>query len=188
VTVQAIDSRVVLTPSDLGTGTYIVSWRVISADSHPISGGSTFSVGAPSTQVVAPPSVDPDHGVQWVAAVAQALTYLGVLGAAGLTAFDLIVLAGRPAPGHARRRRSAGLLMVAGVLGAVLVVPLTALRQSGAAWTALADPGNWSGSPADGPWLSALLIAAGAAVSWWGAWRSGPRGAARGAAAMTTSR
>lgn len=62
-------------------------WRVISADSHPISGGSTFSVGTSSTQVVAAPSVDPDQGVQWVAAGAQALTYLGVLGAAGLTAF-----------------------------------------------------------------------------------------------------
>jgi copper transport protein len=29
-------------------GTYIVSWRVISADTHPVEGAFTFSVGAPS--------------------------------------------------------------------------------------------------------------------------------------------
>jgi copper transport protein len=29
-------------------GTYIVSWRVISADTHPVDGAFTFSVGAPS--------------------------------------------------------------------------------------------------------------------------------------------
>ena len=33
-------------------GTYLVSYRVISADSHPVAGGYTYSVGAPST----PPS------------------------------------------------------------------------------------------------------------------------------------
>ncbi|GAA4682588.1 copper resistance CopC/CopD family protein [Phytohabitans rumicis] len=31
-----------------GNGTYLVSYRVISADSHPVSGGYTYSVGAPS--------------------------------------------------------------------------------------------------------------------------------------------
>ncbi|BCB79631.1 copper resistance protein CopC [Phytohabitans flavus] len=30
-------------------GTYLVSYRVISADSHPVAGGFTYSVGAPST-------------------------------------------------------------------------------------------------------------------------------------------
>jgi copper transport protein len=30
------------------TGTYVVSWRVISADTHPVQGAFTFSVGAPS--------------------------------------------------------------------------------------------------------------------------------------------
>jgi copper transport protein len=30
-------------------GTYVVSWRVISADTHPVQGAFSFSVGAPST-------------------------------------------------------------------------------------------------------------------------------------------
>ena len=33
----------------LGAGTYVVAWRVTSADSHPISGGFAFSIGRPST-------------------------------------------------------------------------------------------------------------------------------------------
>ena len=34
--------------SGLGRGTYTVAWHVISADSHPVSGAFTFSVGAAS--------------------------------------------------------------------------------------------------------------------------------------------
>ncbi len=35
--------------SGLHAGTYTVTWRVVSADSHPVSGGFTFSIGHPST-------------------------------------------------------------------------------------------------------------------------------------------
>lgn len=38
----------------LGNGTYTVTWRIVSADSHPVSGAFTFSVGAPSSTVVRP--------------------------------------------------------------------------------------------------------------------------------------
>ena len=33
---------------DLGDGTYVVTWRVISADGHPVNGAFTFSIGEPS--------------------------------------------------------------------------------------------------------------------------------------------
>ncbi|WP_329582407.1 FixH family protein [Kitasatospora sp. NBC_01250] len=36
----------------LGNGTYTVAWRAISADTHPVGGAFTFSVGAPSTTSV----------------------------------------------------------------------------------------------------------------------------------------
>ncbi|GAA3910635.1 copper resistance protein CopC [Streptomyces lacrimifluminis] len=35
-------------PGGLGEGTFTVAWRVVSADSHPISGAFTFSIGTPS--------------------------------------------------------------------------------------------------------------------------------------------
>ncbi len=42
------DSHAVATslPADLGRGTYVVAWRVISADSHPVHGAFVFSVGS----------------------------------------------------------------------------------------------------------------------------------------------
>ncbi|MEU0677598.1 copper resistance protein CopC [Streptomyces sp. NPDC006172] len=49
----------------LGTGTFTVAWRVVSADSHPVSGAFTFSVGQPSptTAVLsAGPAEDPATG------------------------------------------------------------------------------------------------------------------------------
>lgn len=44
---KADTARVPL-PGDLQEGTYTVSWRVLSEDSHAVSGAFTFSVGAPS--------------------------------------------------------------------------------------------------------------------------------------------
>jgi copper transport protein len=38
-------SAVAVDLPDLGDGTYVVSWRVISSDSHPVSGAFTFGVG-----------------------------------------------------------------------------------------------------------------------------------------------
>ncbi|MFD9394270.1 copper resistance CopC/CopD family protein [Streptomyces sp. NPDC060000] len=42
------DTARVRLPAKLGTGTFTVAWRVVSADSHPIAGAFTFSVGEPS--------------------------------------------------------------------------------------------------------------------------------------------
>ena len=60
-------------------GTYLVSYRVISADGHPVSGGYTYSVGTPS----APPSdteeSDGDPVVSAALAVTRYLGYAGLL-------------------------------------------------------------------------------------------------------------
>ncbi|TIN32066.1 MAG: copper resistance protein CopC, partial [Mesorhizobium sp.] len=34
-------------PQRLGSGTHVLSWRVISADGHPVGGSVLFSIGAP---------------------------------------------------------------------------------------------------------------------------------------------
>lgn len=48
---QPQEITVALQPG-LGRGTYTVGWHVISADSHPVQGAFTFSVGAPSSTAV----------------------------------------------------------------------------------------------------------------------------------------
>jgi copper transport protein len=72
-------------PPTLDDGTYLVAWRVISADSHPLAGTSTFSVGTPSSGGV--PDVDLGGGTPAAAALwrvlAMAATYGGVLVAVG---------------------------------------------------------------------------------------------------------
>jgi|SoiMethySBSTD1v2_1073268.scaffolds.fasta_scaffold387113_2 copper transport protein len=60
-------------------GTYLVSYRVISADSHPVPGGFTFSYGQPS----APPSEIPSSQVENTPA-ANAMKVAKYLGYAGL--------------------------------------------------------------------------------------------------------
>ncbi|MEU6143463.1 copper resistance protein CopC [Streptomyces sp. NPDC047081] len=45
------DTAQVTLPAKLAEGTYVVAWRVVSADSHPVSGAFTFSVGKPSATV-----------------------------------------------------------------------------------------------------------------------------------------
>jgi copper transport protein len=47
----APDTAQLRLPRGLARGTYVVSWRVVSADSHPVSGAFSFSVGAPSAVV-----------------------------------------------------------------------------------------------------------------------------------------
>ncbi|NGO09041.1 copper resistance protein CopC/CopD [Streptomyces sp. HC44] len=54
------DTARVLLAGKLPEGTYTVSWRVISADSHPVSGAFTFSIGTPSAATAAVPDESPD--------------------------------------------------------------------------------------------------------------------------------
>ena len=61
-------------------GTYLVSYRVISADSHPIAGGFSYSVGAPSSTAPQPGT----EGTRTDPAVSTLLAVVRYLGYAGL--------------------------------------------------------------------------------------------------------
>jgi copper transport protein len=50
------DTARITLPEKLGTGTFTVAWRVVSADSHPVGGAFTFSVGQPSATRAALPA------------------------------------------------------------------------------------------------------------------------------------
>jgi copper transport protein len=54
VPAEAVDAVVRVTlPPDLGEGSYVLGWRVVSDDSHPESGMLSFSVGRAGAQVPA---------------------------------------------------------------------------------------------------------------------------------------
>ncbi|MFI8888755.1 copper resistance CopC/CopD family protein [Streptomyces paradoxus] len=89
-------------PGKLAEGTYTVAWRVVSADSHPVSGAFSFSVGkrsATTTQVDTGPTEDPlTRGLY------DAARYLAYLAAALLVGTAAFALLCRPAHTSPLRR------------------------------------------------------------------------------------
>ena len=82
----------------LGHGTYTVSWHVISADSHPVQGAFSFSIGAPSKTVVTPASLQPpaSHVVSFMFAVVRWLAFCCFALLSGAVTF--LSCAGPPVP------------------------------------------------------------------------------------------
>ncbi|MFE4449195.1 copper resistance CopC/CopD family protein [Streptomyces sp. NPDC056796] len=76
--------------SGLPDGTYTVAWQAVSADSHPVSGAFTFSVGAPSETTVALPTDQAGGGLVGVLyGIARYAAYAGFILLAGGSAFVL---------------------------------------------------------------------------------------------------
>ncbi|MFE4944587.1 copper resistance protein CopC [Streptomyces sp. NPDC056641] len=74
----------------LPDGTYIVAWQAVSADSHPISGAFTFSIGAPSKTTAAVPSEEAGGGlVGTLYDIARYISYAGFILLIGGAAFIL---------------------------------------------------------------------------------------------------
>ncbi|WP_161179054.1 copper resistance CopC family protein [Streptomyces sp. SID4985] len=75
-------------PARLGKGTYTVAWRVVSADSHPVSGALTFSVGErTATPVTAVPDRTENPTTTGLYNIARYLAYLAVALLLGTAAF-----------------------------------------------------------------------------------------------------
>ncbi|MFL6116072.1 MAG: copper resistance CopC/CopD family protein [Catenulispora sp.] len=106
----------------LKNGTYVVSWRVISADSHPVRGAWTFSVGAVSAPNSGGADAAPsgNHAVGLLFGIARWLAYLGFAALAG-GAFLLIAFAPKLA-GDIRLRRLIGGGWFALLLGTVIAL------------------------------------------------------------------
>lgn len=132
---SGVEVTVALTgAADLANGTYVVSWNVLSSDGHPVSGALTFSVGAPSATVSAPP--EPETSSEVVGRVRDlvtAVSLVGLLLAAGLALFLAHVLPrtweGRDV--RTRLRRLLAYAAGAGAIGAVLQVPVAAVYGQG---------------------------------------------------------
>ncbi|KDN78205.1 membrane protein [Streptomyces olindensis] len=76
--------------SGLSDGTYTVAYQVVSADSHPVAGAYTFSIGAPSKTSVAVSGQGTDDGVVgWLYGFGRYVSYAGFIVMAGGAAFVL---------------------------------------------------------------------------------------------------
>ncbi|WP_326598128.1 copper resistance CopC/CopD family protein [Streptomyces sp. NBC_01803] len=91
VTDEGDDTHAVALRPGLEDGTYTVAWQAVSADSHPIAGAFTFSIGAPSaTTVELPDQAVGEGGVGLLYDIARYAAYAGFLLLAGACAFVLL--------------------------------------------------------------------------------------------------
>ncbi len=80
----------------LSKGTYTATYRVISADGHPVSGGLVFSIGKPSAAGATVSELLKDRGsvgnvTEFAFAVVRGLQYTAIAGAIGAIFFLLVI-------------------------------------------------------------------------------------------------
>ncbi|MFL6798747.1 MAG: copper resistance CopC/CopD family protein [Xanthobacteraceae bacterium] len=122
----------------LAQGTHLLSWRVMSADGHPVGGALTFSVAQPSAAPLSAVSAElPLLGAIWLA---RLLLYVGCLFGVGGACY-LAWVAGAP-PSTAMRRFCLAALMC-GLAAAFISMGLQGVDALGQSLTSLANPAAW---------------------------------------------
>ncbi|MFF0221835.1 copper resistance CopC/CopD family protein [Streptomyces sp. NPDC004629] len=161
------DTARVSLPDGLGTGTFTVAWRVVSADSHPIAGAFTFSVGKPSpTTVSVPEGPDGDPVTGGLHGTARYAAYLGFALLVGALTF--LACCRPPHPGRLRRVVAAGWWTLVAATAVLLV--LRGPYEAGTGPAAALDPSELTRTATSRPGLAllarlALLLVAGALLT-----------------------
>ncbi|MDX0537438.1 copper resistance protein CopC [Sinorhizobium medicae] len=125
-------------PTNLDRGTHVLSWRVVSADGHPIGGSVVFSVGLTSA---APALVDDqiDWPVRTGVLASRIALYIGLfIGVGG--AFSLCCLL----EGSRSGRSVVAVALGVGLLGAIASMGFQGLDALGVTLTRIVDPVVWS--------------------------------------------
>lgn len=135
---QAPTEVVLPVPAELPEDTYLVRFRVISADSHPVSGAIVFSVGVPVTPLA---ELDPDTDDPALLAVFAGARWLGYAGLALLTgALAVFVLCWPTGWRHRRARRLVRAGWAGSAASAASVLLLQGPYAAGRDLSATADP------------------------------------------------
>ena len=159
------DDLDVALPGTLKDGTYVVAWRVISTDGHPVAGALTFSIGAPSARVATPGSVSTSTqlSIEVALAIVQALVYLGLFLCVGLIVFELFVLPAvdRLDVVRARLRRLEYAAAAASIVAVFVQFPIDEAYQRGGGLSWALNPSHWSLHPGDGEVWAAVALTVG---------------------------
>ena len=160
---------------DLPDGTYVVSYRVVSADGHPVRGGSVFGVGEGEVDTGALARVAGTGGDRvWevVGGVGRGVAYAAIFLAAGGAVF--LLGAHRGGPERPRLLRVVRIAAGVGGLAALVALPVQAALATGQGPSALFDDGVLADVAADGVGHSLLLALVGLALLALGLERSTP--------------
>ncbi len=122
-------------PGPLAKGTHVLSWRVISADGHPVNGSILFSIGAPSAAPAVTEAIDlPLRAAIWIGRV---LLYAGLfLGVGGAFAMAWLT----------RTREGEGFVigaLICGLAAAPVSLGLQGLDALGAPLSHFGDANVW---------------------------------------------
>jgi copper transport protein len=124
-------------PPGLKNGTYVISWRVVSADSHPVTGAFSFSIGSPSAVLFAADGSS-SATVRFADALFRGIAFIGLAVVIG-GGFLLLVLwpEGRA---NARARRFVWIGIGALLAGSVAVLLLQGPYASGGSLSRVFSP------------------------------------------------
>lgn len=163
------DQHLLVTLDDeVGNGSLVVAWRVVSADGHPISGTLTFAVGAPSPTVRAP-DVDEQDDLPVALSLSRWPAYVGLFLAVGLVWFATLLLPRGLDPtdrSWLRLRLMARLSAVVAAVGWLAGVPLTALYLRGSGLDSLAESATWRALPLEEVALTGCTVVAVLTTAW----------------------
>jgi copper transport protein len=86
---EVVGGRTLVAPisETLSDGTYVATYRVLSADGHPVSGSLLFAVGAGALDRSAQPSSSGDRFWEIIGGISRFIMYLAALVAAGVAFF-----------------------------------------------------------------------------------------------------
>lgn len=127
--------------TDVARGSFVVAWKVVSADSHPVHGGFVYSVGAPSHVAGLDRLVATGDNPTWVVA-GQALRFLALLGmffAVGGAVYVAFIT--DDARRVARCRLAVAAAALVTVVASVAQVPQLAALATGLGAGSLSNPG-----------------------------------------------
>jgi copper transport protein len=157
--VAAENTNVTIIPPPLRPGTHVLSWRVVSADGHPIGGSVLFAVGAPSAGTgSANFSPDTDGTLKAAIWAARLVLYIGLFIGIGGAAFIALIASARPLPVRVERWIAAA--MAAGFAAAVLSIPLQGLDAMALPLTQAWRPALWAAGLSTSYGVTAVIAAA----------------------------
>jgi copper transport protein len=156
-TVHAVDETITIAlPDGLPPGTQVISYRVISADGHPVGGAMVFSVGMPTATPDRQTNPDPVlAALIWLSRIG---VYLGLFVGVGGVFFDAWIAANR-----ARRMTTEAALWL-GVFSVGVSQGCQGLDLLGLPISSMLTVAPWQAAIATSLWLSLQIAAAAMAL------------------------
>lgn len=170
----SVDGEVVTIPlrPDLADGGYLVTYRIVSADSHPIQGAFSFVVGEGELVAASVDGPVADRLVEGAQQAVRTAGFAGIAVAIGVPALVLLCLPGGWSSPRLRRLSTWGAATAAGT--AVLLFLLQGPYAAGSGFGSLLDPRLLSAtatSTAGWALLARAVLAVGLLVALRPAWR-----------------